>query len=300
MFGYVVPYKDELKVREYKLFRAFYCGLCKTLGKSSNQLTRFGLNYDFTFLALLLTALDEDEPQIKHEACIVNPFKKKPLIKKNQHLEYAADLNVIFVFLKLLDNWHDEHSFKSLLSMPVYYFASRGKREKYATSFHFFEKSLKKLEDLETAGNDIVDKSADVFARIMSVIFTPAYITEKKCRRILASLGYNLGRWIYILDAFSDLVDDINYKNYNPLLLQYNYSEAEGLQEFKDRIRENIVFTLTYSLNNLAKAYQLLTVHRYNNILENIIYLGLYQVMEKKLNNGGREIEKSIQDTGTE
>lgn len=100
MFGYVVPYKDELKVREYKLFRAFYCGLCKTLGKSSNQLTRFGLNYDFTFLALLLTALDEDEPQINHEGCIVNPFKKNPLIKKNQHLEYAADLNVIFVFLK--------------------------------------------------------------------------------------------------------------------------------------------------------------------------------------------------------
>lgn len=300
MFGYVVPFKDELKIKEYKLFQAFYCGLCKTLGKSSNQLTRFGLNYDFTFLALLLTALDKDEPQIKRESCIANPFKKRPVIIKNQHLEYAADLNVVFMFLKLLDNWHDEHSLKSLLSMPVYYFASRDKREKYSASYHFFEKSLKELEELEAAGNDIVDKSADIFARIMSVIFTPAYINDKKCRRILASLGYNLGRWIYILDAFSDLEDDINNKNYNPLLLQYNYSEAEGLKKFKDRIKEDINFTLTYTLNNLSNAYQLLTVHRYNNILENIIYLGLYQVMEKKLKNGGKEIGKPIQDTGAE
>ena len=34
MFGYVGIYKDELKVKDYRLFQAYYCGLCKELGKS--------------------------------------------------------------------------------------------------------------------------------------------------------------------------------------------------------------------------------------------------------------------------
>ena len=51
MFGYVNAYKDLLRVCDYNVFRGYYCGLCKQLGKSFNQLTRFGLSYDMTFLA---------------------------------------------------------------------------------------------------------------------------------------------------------------------------------------------------------------------------------------------------------
>ena len=31
MFGFVRPYKDELKVKDYELFRSVYCGLCHSL-----------------------------------------------------------------------------------------------------------------------------------------------------------------------------------------------------------------------------------------------------------------------------
>jgi hypothetical protein len=31
MFGYVRPYRDELKVKDYELYRAVYCGLCHSL-----------------------------------------------------------------------------------------------------------------------------------------------------------------------------------------------------------------------------------------------------------------------------
>lgn len=33
MFGYVTPCKMELKIKEYEKFRAYYCGLCKTIKK---------------------------------------------------------------------------------------------------------------------------------------------------------------------------------------------------------------------------------------------------------------------------
>ena len=54
MFGYVTPFKSELKIREYNLFRAYYCGLCKTMGNEYNQLVRMGLNYDLSFLCRFL------------------------------------------------------------------------------------------------------------------------------------------------------------------------------------------------------------------------------------------------------
>lgn len=298
MFGYVRPCKEELKLKEYNLFKAVYCGLCKTLGESANQLTRFGLNYDFTFLALILIALDKEEPQINQEACIANPFKKKPVVKKNRNLEYVADMSNIFVYLKLIDDWRDEHSLKSLITLPIYYFPIRRKKRKYNDKYNYFIESLQELAILESNKNGLLDKSADLFSRIMARIFRPDYITNEKEERILQSFGYNLGRWIYILDAFSDLEEDIENGTYNPLLLQYKYEEDEGLGNFIDRVKDPIEFTLTFTLNNLAKSYELLDLYRYNSILDNIIYIGLYQVMNKKLMRSGREFERSIQSTG--
>lgn len=300
LFGYVRPCKEELKVKEYKLFKAVYCGLCKTMGQSANQLTRFGLNYDFTFLALLLMALDEEEPRLAEESCLVNPFRKKPVIKRNKHLEYAADMSNIFTYLKLVDDWHDERSLRSLFAIPVYYFPVRARRERYKEKYDFYRESLQELALLESEQNNMLDKSADVFSRIMTRIFTPAYISDRKEERILQFLGYNLGRWIYILDAFSDLEQDLQNSTYNPILLQYEYREGEGLGNFKGRIRETVEFTLTYTLSNLAKSYELLELYRYKDILDNIIYVGLYQVMRNKLKGSEREDERSVQDTGTE
>ena len=61
MFGYVRPYKPELKVRDYESFRAMYCGLCRTLRKRHGVTGRLTLSYDMTFLATLLNAVYERE-----------------------------------------------------------------------------------------------------------------------------------------------------------------------------------------------------------------------------------------------
>lgn len=46
MFGYVNVCKDELKIKDYNLWKSYYCGLCKCLGKRYNNIIRLGLNYD--------------------------------------------------------------------------------------------------------------------------------------------------------------------------------------------------------------------------------------------------------------
>ncbi len=299
LFGYVRPCKGELKLKDYELFKAVYCGLCKSLGESANQLCRFSLNYDFTFLALLFLALDEEEPVQAREACLANPFKKKPLIKGNKHLDYAADMSNIFTYLKLVDDWHDEGSIRALLAMPIYYFPVRSRREKYEDKYAYFRDSLQELSRLESSQNNILDQSADIFARIMTRIFTPDYLIKDREVRILQYLGYNLGRWIYILDAYNDLAEDLEKDNYNPLLLQYEYREGEGLEAFKGRIGEAVEFSLSLTLSNLARGYELLELYRYQELLDNIIYKGLYQVMRNILEGCEKEDERSLQGTGT-
>ena len=55
MFGYVLINKEELKFKEYDVYKSYYCGLCQTLNNRSGRFAQLTLNYDMTFLQLLLT-----------------------------------------------------------------------------------------------------------------------------------------------------------------------------------------------------------------------------------------------------
>ena len=55
MFGYITIHKDELKIKDYNRYHAYYCGLCRELSKRHGELSRLTLTYDMTFLVILLT-----------------------------------------------------------------------------------------------------------------------------------------------------------------------------------------------------------------------------------------------------
>ena len=38
MLGYVVSYRPELKVWESEIYKAYYCGVCKSIGRRYGQL----------------------------------------------------------------------------------------------------------------------------------------------------------------------------------------------------------------------------------------------------------------------
>ena len=104
MFGYIMPEKSELKVKEYEMFRAFYCGVCKSIGKRIGNLPRITLNYDTTFLALLLVSLSSDGVKVTRKRCMLHPTKKSNIVIDNQIIDYAADMNIILSFYNLKDD----------------------------------------------------------------------------------------------------------------------------------------------------------------------------------------------------
>ena len=65
MFGYVIIDKPNILIKDYQTYRSYYCGLCKSIGKTNGNLMRFTLNYDIVMLALLAFNYEECETVFK-------------------------------------------------------------------------------------------------------------------------------------------------------------------------------------------------------------------------------------------
>jgi hypothetical protein len=285
MFGYILPEKPEMKIKEFELFRAYYCGVCKSIGKRYGQLKRLLLNYDSTFLAVLIASAAGEQPVVGRERCIAHPVTKRHVVKSGAIIDYASDINILLAYYNLEDNRRDEGSLASGAALVLLKRAHKKLKRKYPGKCDIIEGRLEELHRLESEGCASMDMAAEPFARLMEEVTAYEPLRGGKSGEVLRWIGYNLGKWIYLLDAFDDLEKDIREKNYNPLLNQYKY-ENEDIIEFKKRIRERVEFNLTYSLNQIAGAYELLEVRINQGILENIIYMGMLRKTENILGMG--------------
>lgn len=284
MFGYIFPDKPELKVKEYELFKAYYCGLCKAIGASCGQMARFALNYDSSFLGMLISSFNDGPEVIRPERCIANPFVRKPVIKESQALRYAADMNIILAYHKLKDDFKDEGSAKALALMGVFGPAFKKSSNRNGGKEENIRQRLQELGALEKQNCRSVDEASEPFARLTEEIF--AYGPLCGCsdnEKVLRWFGYNIGKWIYIIDAYDDIEKDIKNKSFNPILNQFCYNNEE-VTDFKAGIKDNISFTLTYTLSQVGKAFELLELKKNKEIIENIIFGGMYNKTTQILN----------------
>lgn len=270
MFGYVTICKSALSEEAYNTFRAYYCGLCKTIGKRCSHLSRMGLSYDITFLAIMLSSVDKEETHMRDKRCMLHPRRKNICVENDRAVEYAADMGVILSYLKLLDDWRDEKSVKALFGMLMFAGGVRRARKRYPKIYKGIRECLDRLSVLEKENCGETDAVADCFAKILELLFTPDFIEGEGDRRALAWLGYNIGRWIYIIDAYSDLEKDFRQKTYNPFLTKGDSAEA-----VKQKISDDLDMSLTFTLENAASAYNLLKIYKNEEILNNIIYMSL-------------------------
>ncbi|MBQ4527107.1 MAG: hypothetical protein II998_03450 [Clostridia bacterium] len=268
MFGYINVYKDELKIKDFEVFRSYYCGLCKTLGKKYNQLTRFGLSYDMTFLAILADSINDSTPDIKKEGCLRHSGRQ-PVCKNNNAIEFSADMSIILTYYKLSDDITDNNSFKARLARIAYKRAVRKSSEKYPDIAEKIRHNLCKLSELERENCAYIDMAADPFATLTSSIFE-CYDSS------LSSLGYNIGRFIYIADAYKDIEEDLEKGSYNPYIAAYDRSFLEN-DEFKTKVMGSLNMTLAA----ISACYNKINIKKNKSILDNIIYLGLRSVFDR-------------------
>ncbi len=276
MFGYIRPWKAELKVKEFSRYQAVYCGLCKTISRDYGQVPRLATSYDVTFLALLLLSLEGESHGFTMEGCILHPGQKRPTAKASSPLDFAAAAAILLSWHKFQDNVEDREKVLSSQSLKLSFARARKKAKQAWPDLDLVIAegmvAQREMERTSKMGLRLED-AAGPFGRLLGEVMRLAPINPEpsaEVREGLAYLGTKLGAWIYLIDAQEDVAADLAEKRYNPL--QYRDPER-GKEEMKEsliRLEEEIDLTC-----------DLLPYYRDAAIISNVIQLGLPQVREQ-------------------
>ena len=268
MFGYVTAQKSELKMREYYKYKAYYCGLCKVLQEKYGIAGQLTLTYDMTFLVILLTSLYETETARAEFRCVVHPLKKQKMLS-NEFTEYAADMNLVLTYYKLLDDWHDEGSKTSLAGLKVLRPIFAKLKVQYPEKCEVIRKCLALLRRCEERGESNIDVSARYFGKLMEELFVYRKDHwESKLRR----MGFYLGKFIYILDAYDDIDKDLQSGSYNAM------ESICADETFDEKVEEMLRFVMM----ECTSAFEMLPCVEDAEILRNILYAGVWDKFDKK------------------
>lgn len=265
MFGYVVVHQPELKFKEFDIYKGYYCGLCKSLRERHGISGQLTLTYDMTFLAIFLSALYEPETTDETHRCLAHPIKKRRMIR-SKYTDYVADMNVLLSYYKALDDWRDDHNVLKLAFSKII----NSKQDDYREKADAIASLLDELGTREKENETNIDTMAGIFGNIMAVLFVPQ---KDQWSKSLERIGFFLGKFIYILDAYDDLENDIKKKRYNPFKSVCNESG------FDDSIKA----MLTMMMAECSKEFEMLPIIEHANILRNILYAGVWSVYYRRL-----------------
>lgn len=271
MFGYVVVNKPELKIKDYDIYQSFYCGLCRLLHTKYGRIGQLSLNYDMTFLAILLTGLYEPDNKIVEERCIVHPLRKHKKLD-NEYLSYAADMTVVLTYLKGEDDWEDDHSYRGWMIRRLLKRKFRRVQRKYPDKIERIVEALRKTNELEAAGVRDLDQLSSLTGVVLGEIMS---YQDDVWRKTLYETGDYLGRFIYIMDAYDDVIEDKKQQVFNP------FAEEEINEAFDKRVKDILELLIARS----ADAFEMLPILTYADILRNILYSGVwmkYEMVRKK------------------
>lgn len=279
MFGYIKPYIPDLRVREHEMYRAIYCGLCRSMGKHTGCLSRLTLSYDFVFLAAVRAVLGHDTVCPGFCRCAVHPLKKRSCIADCESLKYSASAAAVLTAAKVEDDIRDSRGMKKLAA-KILLPAARSSMKKALKNYNIpkdeIDAELEKLTNLERSVSPSLDDTADTFGRLLSVIFS--FGLPEKEARLAAEIGMSAGRYIYVMDAADDREKDKKSGNYNPLNISPMDNEALSL-------------AVRLELEKMALSAELMDYTgkpELENLIKNIIYEGLPKEADKLFGKKGK------------
>lgn len=265
MFGYITINKAELKFKEFDLYHAFYCGICRDLKRRYGLGGQLSLSYDMTFLAILLTGLYEPETIRGDCKCIVHPLERHPT-RNNVFTEYAADMNVLFTCYKCNDDWEDERKFRKLVYGKLLESKAGRLKQEYWEKVRKISLLMQEFSEAEKSKNADIDTLSGLFGQVMAEIVA---VKEDEWAASLRRLGFFLGKFIYLLDAYEDVESDIKKGTFNPLKKKYECPDFE--EECK---------TILMMMSECCREFETLPILENVEILRNILYSGVWSRYE--------------------
>lgn len=294
MFGYVNIDKPNIMVKDFTIYRAFYCGLCVAIGRNYGNVKRLLTNYDVTFLTIFTHAILSKEIEINNTGCILSP-KKKTIVKRNDLMDRMANISILLASYKLDDDIVDtkklsKKSAKAILNRAIK--KAKAREPQIAT---VISKRLIELSALEKENCPSIEKVAEPFAYMIQDI--TKILLGDKCNNYCESLMFSLGKWIYLMDAIDDIESDKKENCYNPFIAA-GYSIVDKEQFLRDN-NSTLSFLLHATENIIKNNYEGINITKYEGVITNILWYGLPSrstmlLNNEKLNINSRQIKLTI------
>lgn len=267
MFGYVTVNKDELKIREWNRYHAYYCGLCHSLKEVAGVKARMTVSYDMTFLTMLLDDLYDCEKEEGESRCVVHPVGKHSYVKSAASI-YAAKMNLLLCYDNLLDDWKDDRNVASAAAAAAIRRVRMKIAKEYPRQTKAVEQYIEKLHACEEKRETNLDVAAGLTGEMLSELFC---WKEDEWQKELRGLGFYLGKFIYLMDAFEDMEKDEKKGSYNPFLFSRGKVKNAELAEQ----------CLNMMAAGAAEYFERLPLAENVEILRNILYAGIWGKFEK-------------------
>lgn len=262
MFGYIAINKAEMKFRDFDIYHAYYCGLCKDLKECYGRIGQITLSYDMTFLIILLSGLYEPPAEDSIRNCVAHPFQKHAA-RTNEITQYAADMNIVLSYYKCLDDWTDEHKKKAWINSRLLRSKVKQIEKTYPEKVKLIRDTLAQISACEKENEQDLDKMAGLFGEIMAEIFVWKQDIWKDS---LHRMGFFLGKFIYLMDAYEDIEKDAVSGNYNPFMTIKDH------ENFDSECQNMLMMQMA----ECCRAFERLPIVQDAGILRNILYSGVW------------------------
>lgn len=277
MFGYVVANIEKLSPEQQAIYRGYYCGICRSLKKQYGNFGRLTLNYDITFMALLLADLFDPATTYHKGRCVVHPAKQRTMTQ-NELIDYGAAMNVLLAYHNLMDDWQDDKNQAAKTAAKRLEHHVVAITEQYPRQAKAVASCMKELSRLELTAPQDLDAAANLSGRMLGELFV---YKKDRWAEDCYTLGEALGRFVYWMDAYEDLPKDLKKGSYNPMALICDRADYE--QRVEEMLKD--------ALGTCAIVLERLPLVEHLDILRNILYSGVWSKY-RQLNEVKKKGEK--------
>lgn len=270
MFGYIHPDRPRLFVKDETLYKALYCGLCKSIGKGCGSFAKTALTYDMAFMSALLHNIGNCDVKVEKRRCALHPLKRRFMSLPDDMTVLLGCINTALAYHKLLDDKADGDK------KGVFAFLYRrgfGKAlKRHPAAAEIIARQTAEQNRLEKEGCAVIDMACEPTAVMMQRLSD--YVLGEYATEHTAALLYAVGKWVYLADALDDYDKDVKKGRYNVL---YRAFGQPTKQEAVEANGEEITFLFNSLFADLRFHLSKIKFYFNHDLTDNIILVGIPQ-----------------------
>ena len=266
MFGYLNVDKDTLEKGQAGLWQSFMCGLCFSTKKLYGNFPRMFISNDVNFFSVLFHSVLGVDVEVENSHCFSHPIRKQTVLRETDLTQKLSTAGVLLTYWNVYDDTVDGGSVTKKTALKALRRAYNKAKADFPELDEMLSRRYGELREMETQGAAGIDRIAHAFSQLAQD-FATLVLGENATEHVQA-LCYNLGKWIYLIDALDDAEKDIKRKEYNPFVAHYGVSKFEELKPQHDELQ----FEMFAVLNRIASAYNDLNLQKYTCLIDNVIF----------------------------